>query len=131
MRPGANCLPVDSSSADLGKTFPKVMPKRPCIGRRADGSLCGALTEGDRCPAHERKPWQQRSPSSRATARPGWTKLRDLALQRDGQCVRCGATEALAVHHRVGVAEGGAMSLDNLSVLCERCHGRAHGRTAA
>jgi 5-methylcytosine-specific restriction endonuclease McrA len=35
------------------------------------------------------------------------------------------------VHHRVPVAEGGTMALDNLTVLCEHCHGRAHGRSAA
>ena len=107
------------------------MPRRPCIGRHRDGSLCGVLTDGSYCPAHQRPAWAQRSPSSRATARPGWNKLRARALRRDGQCVRCGATERLAVHHRVPVAEGGAMSLDNLSVLCEDCHGDAHGRSAA
>lgn len=51
---------------------------------------------------------------------------------RDGsRCVRCGATAPLAVHHVVPVAEGGAMAVDNLTTLCERCHGDAHGRTAA
>jgi len=100
------------------------MPKRACL-------ICGRLSEASRCPAHA-GPWAQRSPSSRATARPGWNRLRALALMRDGsRCVRCGATEGLAAHHVVPVAEGGTMALDNLTTLCERCHRGAHHRPAA
>lgn len=95
------------------------MPPRPCL-------TCRALTNrGSYCPAHQ--PVKQPSPSSRATAQPGWNRLRALALQRDGHaCVRCRATTRLAVHHRIPVARGGPNALSNLETLCEPCHRAAH-----
>lgn len=97
------------------------MPQRPCL-------KCGALTrEGSWCPAHTPPPWRNRSASSRAAKRPGWNKLRDACLHRDGNaCVVCGATEGLAAHHLVPVAEGGPNVLSNLQTLCSRCHAAAH-----
>lgn len=64
--------------------------------------------------------------------RPGWDRLRKQALLRDGhRCVRCGNTEPLAAHHVVPVAEGGTMTLDNVTTLCEHCHRTAHHKPAA
>jgi 5-methylcytosine-specific restriction endonuclease McrA len=46
-----------------------------------------------------------------------------MALLRDHhRCVRCGATAALEVHHRVSVADGGPNALDNLETVCNHCH---------
>lgn len=96
------------------------MPLRPCI-------RCGHLSHGSYCPAHQ--PVKRPSPSSRATDRPGWKQLRAAALARDERCVRCGRTDRLAAHHVVPVAEGGVNTLDNLTILCERCHRAAHRET--
>lgn len=100
------------------------MPRRPCL-------RCGQLAaNGSYCPRHT--PVKRPSPSSRATARPGWGALRARALLRDGHaCRRCGHTAGLAVHHVVSVAEGGTNTLDNCLTLCARCHGDAHGPAAA
>jgi 5-methylcytosine-specific restriction endonuclease McrA len=100
------------------------MPRRPCI-------VCGTLTLGaSHCPAHT--PVKRPSPSSRATARPGWNALRARALLRDGHaCTQCGHTAGLAVHHVVSVAQGGTNTLDNTITLCATCHHGAHGPAAA
>jgi len=56
-------------------------------------------------------------------------RLRRLAMQRarfrceaDG----CGRTQFLEIHHRQPVAEGGRNELENLVVLCWRCHRELH-----
>lgn len=100
------------------------MPLRPCL-------TCGIATRnGSWCEDHEPQSWQNRSPSSRATARPGWNGVRALAIQRDGYCcVACGATADLQVHHRLSVADGGTNTLGNLETVCSRCHKAAHGRS--
>lgn len=64
-------------------------------------------------------------------ALPQWQKRRLQMLERAGwKCVECGAEEQqLHVHHKRYVA--GAKPLeyedDDLAVLCERCHEKAHG----
>lgn len=89
--------------------------KRPCL-------VCQRLTDnGSWCSKHE-PVWKRRSPSSRATARPGWNRLRRLTIERDGGCVVCGATEGLEVHHIVPVAEGGPNALPNLETRCRTHH---------
>jgi len=47
-----------------------------------------------------------------------------LALDAAGwRCRRCAGVGRLEVHHRVPIAQGGArFALDNLEVLCRRCH---------
>ena len=93
--------------------------RRPCL-------KCGVLTaNGSFCPPHQ--PVKRLSPSSRATDKAGWKKLRALALQRDGdQCVRCGATDHLAAHHILAVYQGGRNILSNVQTLCGNCHRAAH-----
>lgn len=52
------------------------------------------------------------------------------ALERAGYaCERCGSTDKLVVHHKDGNGRGRSLpnnSLDNLEVLCRRCHAREH-----
>lgn len=81
---------------------------------------------GTYCPEHEPQGWRQRpSASSRAVKRPGWNKLREACLRRDGyRCVVCGATESLQAHHVIPAAEGGPNVLSNLETRC-----RAHNPT--
>lgn len=96
------------------------MPRRPCL-------RCGQLTaNGSHCPRYT--PVKRPSPSSRATARPGWGALRARAILRDGHaCAQCAATAGLAVHHVQPVAQGGTNTLANLVTLCHACHGAVHG----
>lgn len=72
----------------------------------------------------------------------GWTPARDRVLERDGVCQHCdedGSNRRLHVHHIVpvrlfretaGLELGDAHKLENLVLLCDRCHGKAeHGKT--
>lgn len=62
---------------------------------------------------------------------PAWKRTRAMARLRDGnQCVKCGTTEKLDVHHEQPVREGGnPFDLDNLVTLCARCHAAAEHDT--
>lgn len=54
-----------------------------------------------------------------------WSGLRLQALRRDGfQCVECGTRVGLEVDHIKPVREAPekAFDLNNLQVLCKRCH---------
>lgn len=56
-----------------------------------------------------------------------WAELRRLRLEMDDQqCVNCGSTENLDVHHTVPKSRGGTDSISNLRTLCEDCHDSAH-----
>jgi 5-methylcytosine-specific restriction endonuclease McrA len=44
-------------------------------------------------------------------------------VERDGEdCSKCGATEHLAVDHKVPFSQGGSNELNNLQLLCGRCN---------
>jgi len=55
-----------------------------------------------------------------------WQAAKRAARQRDGACVRCGATSGLHVHHRIPWRlwedKDAANELCNLETLCESCH---------
>ncbi|WP_235564747.1 HNH endonuclease signature motif containing protein [Modestobacter sp. Leaf380] len=55
---------------------------------------------------------------------------RRALLVRDGGCVRPGCTETrperLHAHHLVSWLAGGRTDVDNLVLLCDRCHGLVH-----
>lgn len=53
-----------------------------------------------------------------------WAIVRWQALNRAGwRCELCGRAGRMEVHHRVGLARGGAAySLDNLQAVCRPCH---------
>ncbi len=56
-------------------------------------------------------------------------RLRRLALQRARyacEAAGCRHTRFLEIHHRVPVAVGGRTEMDNLIVLCSRCHRSLH-----
>lgn len=66
----------------------------------------------------------------RRTVAPRW---RRLALQRARfrcEAAGCRHTQFLEVHHRVPRERGGADGLDNLVVLCSRCHRALHEHEA-
>lgn len=71
----------------------------------------------------------------------GWAIARRSALERDGECQHCGhdgSDRRLEVHHIIPVREfresstadvSEAQDLENLVVLCRRCHPKAdHGK---
>lgn len=41
-------------------------------------------------------------------------------------CTRCNATENLHFHHKIRYAEGGQDTVDNLILLCVKCHAEEH-----
>lgn len=65
-------------------------------------------------------------------ALPQWQKRRLQMLEKAGwKCVECGAEEQqLHVHHKryIAGAKPWEYEDEDLAVLCERCHERAHGR---
>ncbi|WP_087925438.1 HNH endonuclease [Streptomyces albireticuli] len=78
-----------------------------------------------RCDEHAppaRKGWDRRSARNRS--RPGdWSSRRARVLARDRfTCQKCGTRENLQVDHIVSVSRGGSWDLDNLWVLCGKCH---------
>ena len=56
-------------------------------------------------------------------------EVRAAILERQGgHCRDCEATEYLSLHHVIPVRLGGLKNgMSNLVLLCEACHGRAHG----
>lgn len=50
-------------------------------------------------------------------------KERSKVLERDGnECLRCGSTADLEIHHIIPVSQGGSDELENLATLCSECH---------
>jgi 5-methylcytosine-specific restriction endonuclease McrA len=46
--------------------------------------------------------------------------------ERDQACTVCGRTAGLQAHHRTHWAHGGRTDLDNLELVCRRCHRLIH-----
>lgn len=55
---------------------------------------------------------------------PPW--LYRLVKQRDKGCVCCGNTRGVQAHHKIHWAHGGRTDLDNLVLMCWRCHDLIH-----
>ena len=67
--------------------------------------------------------WQQQvyRPKTRSPRVP--KAVREEALRRaGGKCERCDGTNRLAMHHIMPRSEGGGDNVENLAVLCRRCH---------
>ena len=57
-----------------------------------------------------------------------WTRLRDLAMERDGhECRMCRSRRTLNVHHLTYDRRGCELLLD-LITLCRRCHEAQHNK---
>lgn len=58
-----------------------------------------------------------------------WNIIRRTILERDGyRCQICSDNTSLSVHHIIPLSSGGDSSFENLRVLCQHCHQKAHGR---
>lgn len=56
--------------------------------------------------------------------------VRQTVLDRDeGQCVVCGGTWRLELHHVVYRSQGGTHDESNLATLCQGCHRLIHAGT--
>ena len=52
---------------------------------------------------------------------------RNALLARDGKCIGCGAKAAWCqAHHITHWMDGGPTNLENLTLLCSRCHHKVH-----
>ena len=89
---------------------------------------CGriiAVGAVSRCEEHERTYQAGRQVRRRGYSSRAWKQLRD-SVRRRGACEDCGTAGALTVHHRIPVAEGGALlcAPDLLVLVCDSCHGK-------
>jgi 5-methylcytosine-specific restriction endonuclease McrA len=58
-----------------------------------------------------------------------WKRRRAAVRARDRiRCVRCAETRGLSVHHLVPAWAGGGDEMQNLVLLCSRCHHRVEPR---
>ncbi|MAU00348.1 MAG: hypothetical protein CL608_24670 [Anaerolineaceae bacterium] len=54
-----------------------------------------------------------------------WVELRLAVFARDNhQCIQCGSTKELQVHHHHPRRQNGTNQMDNLQTLCRNCHAR-------
>lgn len=58
---------------------------------------------------------------------PDWSVRRSAVLARDKACMACGSRSQLQVHHTTPLARGGTNRIENLKLLCEKCHQASHG----
>ena len=59
-------------------------------------------------------------------------QVRKEVLSRDGhQCINCGSTEDLEIHHIVPISKSGTNEISNLVSVCSDCHYHIHGKTPA
>jgi 5-methylcytosine-specific restriction endonuclease McrA len=79
---------------------------------------CGAITTTPPCPRCRRNTASRPELNQYA-----WQKTRARIRKRDGnQCVNCGSSRNLSVHHILASRDGGNNDSTNLITLCSSCH---------
>jgi len=58
---------------------------------------------------------------------PELAQNRRFLFETVGQCMKCGATTNLEIHHILARLQAGPHILDNLQLLCHKCHRESHG----
>jgi len=76
--------------------------------------------------------------SANQIQRYGFKLCLEVYEKNNRRCDLCGATERLAIHHidnngrnKVNNGEEANNDLDNLQLLCIKCHGSIHGKESA
>ncbi len=110
------------------------MTARPCLD-------CGRLSNGNRCPEHDRQHRQREQkrraarPKTMLWKHPVWQRVRKQVLMRDNHtCVHCGrhklelhANERLVADH---LHYEDPFNADTCQTLCSTCSGRKDGAKA-
>lgn len=104
-----------------------------CTQRSSSCRICGARSAGPYCSKHsaagerrERQPWRAGYDDPAY-----WRARRQRYELAGGRCEECGlpVVERWEADHVVALRDGGANVVENLRVLCVRCH-RAKTRAA-
>ena len=53
-------------------------------------------------------------------------KIRNVVITEDSKCEICGSKDDLQLHHIIPINMFGDNRLDNLTVLCRKCHAAVH-----
>lgn len=56
------------------------------------------------------------------------SKIRDILIEKYGECRICGDDRAIEAHHIIAKENGGKNTLSNVIPLCPTCHNLSHGR---
>ena len=107
-------------------------------GRFLSCEMCGAqgwhlgvrTYDGKRrlvCTACQRKRARQKEREGRDRRRGQQTAKRRAIRERGDACEWCGDEgEILNLHHKVRLMDGGDHSQENVLLLCDKCHAKAH-----
>lgn len=57
---------------------------------------------------------------------PDWKNRVDKVKSRDYSCVKCSSTHDLHAHHIKRLSDSGSNKIENLQLLCEKCHSKEH-----
>ena len=57
---------------------------------------------------------------------PDWDERVEKVRERDNECVECGSSRRLHVHHIIRIGNGGNHTILNLELLCSDCHSSKH-----
>lgn len=104
------------------------MPRRPCLGRKPDGSLCGIPSEGSYCPAHDTdRARRNQKNREHGVHRAHWRRLRKRILEQRPLCefqLR-GCTGAATTVHLAEYMQGNhdRATERDCTACCAHCHG--------
>lgn len=89
-------------------------------------TVCGEVSEGSRCDAHQRKDLRRHRSRIRSGRDPQWRLMSYRLRKRSPFCQYCNATVDLTVDHIIPVSERPDLSHNtaNCQVLCRSCNSR-------
>ena len=92
------------------------LPARALRHLACDAQILPAIFDGASVPLDLGRARRKASPAQRAAL-----------IARDKHCIGCGAKAAWCQsHHIVHWADGGPTNIDNMTLLCSRCHQKVH-----
>jgi len=99
-------------------------PPFPSIEPEDTRKTYPVLIQGFRATPYPQREYLKRNNGGTFTAK-DWQRL----LDRDKQCLCCGATENLSMDHVVPLSKGGRHSFENAQVLCRSCNSSKRDKT--